>query len=607
MRIKSNSLLAVLMAVMLILGLTPSTAFAADQKATPGTVTLTGISAPTYNKINIRWNRTSNATHYKIYYKKTGSSQWTGLATVSGNTTSYTHTSSKTRPIVVGQKYTYTVKGYNSKYNTNGHYNARGLTVQTKPSTVQLSRATLASNKQSVTVSWNRASGCNYYCVFRKTPSTGWKRLANLRSPQTSYIDRNPVKGQRNIYTVRSYYSPTRMYGNYNPSGISVNVPSSGSTGSQRLTPGTVTLSKISAPAYNKINIQWKPASNATHYKIYYKKSASSQWIGLATVSGNTTSYTHTNSNKTPIIPGQKYTYTVKGYNSKYNTNGPYNSKGLTISTKLDTVKLKNAVLSKDQKSVTVSWNGLPGNGFYYIYRKTPSTGWKQIGLTDYRFNSYVDKNPIKGQKNIYTVRAYVVFSNTYGGYDPKGVSVNVPSKPTPHKHSYTSSITRQPTCSKEGVRTYKCSCGHSYTKSIPATRKHVWEDLGSDVRLDWSGSLQENTGPTQNAFKVSAANFCTGCGYYYGTGINDNFDIRYFDHLDNPNSEHCLGGYTLLHIYEIHHLLECRNCNISKCGKFSHYQYTFTWYGHNDKIKLEDWQIKELVLPLDGTVKVTL
>ena len=167
MRIKSNSLLAVLMAVMLILGLTPSTAFAADQKATPGTVTLTGISAPTYNKINIRWNRTSNATHYKIYYKKTGSSQWTGLATVSGNTTSYTHTSSKTRPIVVGQKYTYTVKGYNSKYNTNGHYNARGLTVQTKPSTVQLSRATLASNKQSVTVSWNRASGCNYYCVFR--------------------------------------------------------------------------------------------------------------------------------------------------------------------------------------------------------------------------------------------------------------------------------------------------------------------------------------------------------------------------------------------------------------------------------------------------------
>lgn len=608
MKRKLKNILAMLLAVMLIFSATPATASAAGRKPTPGKVTLTQISSPAYNKINIKWNRTSNATHYKIYYKKAGTSQWTSLATVSGSTTSYTHTSSKSRPVTPGQKYTYTVRGYNSKYKTYGSYDSRGLTTYTKPATVKLNRASLGSDKKSVTVSWNRAAGCNYYCVFRKTPSTGWKRLANVRDPYTVYTDRNPVKGQTNIYTVRGYYSPTKTYGNYNTRGLSVNVPKTRTPDKpQKVTPGPVTLSKISAPAYNKINIQWKKASNATHYKIYYKKSASSQWIGLATVSGNTTSYTHTNSNKTPIIPGQKYTYTVKGYNSKYNTNGPYNSKGLTISTKLDTVKLKNAVLSKDQKCVTVSWNGLPGNGFYYIYRKTPSTGWKQIGLTDYRFNSYVDKNPIKGQKNIYTVRAYVVFSNTYGGYDPKGVSVNVPSKPTPHKHSYTSSITRQPTCSKEGIRTYKCSCGHSYTESIPATRKHVWEDLGTDIWMDWSYSLQENTGPTKNSFDVYAANVCTGCGYYYGMVDDDNFFLRMDNHLDNPNSEHCLGGYTLLTVYEVHHLLECKNCSINKCGEFSHYEYIFTWYGHNDHIKLEDWQIKELGLPLDGTVKVTL
>lgn len=36
-------------------------------------------------------------------------------------------------------------------------------------------------------------------------------------------------------------------------------------------TPGKVQLNKISAPAYNKINISWKKAKNATHYKIYYK------------------------------------------------------------------------------------------------------------------------------------------------------------------------------------------------------------------------------------------------------------------------------------------------------------------------------------------------
>ena len=81
-----------LLAVMLIFSATPATASAAGRKPTPGKVTLTQISSPAYNKINIKWNRTSNATHYKIYYKKAGAGQWTSLATVSGSATSiHTH------------------------------------------------------------------------------------------------------------------------------------------------------------------------------------------------------------------------------------------------------------------------------------------------------------------------------------------------------------------------------------------------------------------------------------------------------------------------------------------------------------------------------------
>ncbi|MGN0610362.1 MAG: RICIN domain-containing protein, partial [Ruminiclostridium sp.] len=37
------------------------------------------------------------------------------------------------------------------------------------------------------------------------------------------------------------------------------------------------------------------------------------------------------------------------------------------------------------------------------------------------------------------------------------------------HTHSYTSSITTSATCTTAGVRTYKCSCGSSYTESIAA------------------------------------------------------------------------------------------------------------------------------------------
>lgn len=43
------------------------------------------------------------------------------------------------------------------------------------------------------------------------------------------------------------------------------------------------------------------------------------------------------------------------------------------------------------------------------------------------------------------------------------------PDEPT-HTHSYTSSVTTAATCDTAGVRTYTCSCGHSYTEEIPAT-----------------------------------------------------------------------------------------------------------------------------------------
>lgn len=38
------------------------------------------------------------------------------------------------------------------------------------------------------------------------------------------------------------------------------------------------------------------------------------------------------------------------------------------------------------------------------------------------------------------------------------------------HKHSYTETVTTEPTCTKEGEKTYTCKCGDSYTKPISAT-----------------------------------------------------------------------------------------------------------------------------------------
>ena len=44
--------------------------------------------------------------------------------------------------------------------------------------------------------------------------------------------------------------------------------PISAMAAKRKVVPSKVQLTKISAPAYNQINIKWKKASNATHYKI---------------------------------------------------------------------------------------------------------------------------------------------------------------------------------------------------------------------------------------------------------------------------------------------------------------------------------------------------
>lgn len=201
------------------------TAEAAVAKKKPGRVTLRKISSPAYNQIKITWKKTSNATNYVIFYKKQGARKWTKLKVVSSKTTSYTHKSSKKYPIVVGQKYTYTVRAYNNKAKKYGSYNTRGLTARTLPGTVKLKKASLNSKKTVATITWNKASGASHYAIFRKTGSSGWKKLGTLSSKYLKYNDRRPVTGTRNTYTVRAYYSRTKTYGKYNTRGVSVTLP----------------------------------------------------------------------------------------------------------------------------------------------------------------------------------------------------------------------------------------------------------------------------------------------------------------------------------------------------------------------------------------------
>ena len=79
------------------------------------------------------------------------------------------------------------------------------------------------------------------------------------------------------------------------------------------------------------------------------------------------------------------------------------------------------------------------------------------------------------------------------------------PTDPTepPHTHSYTSKVTKAATCTENGVTTYTCSCGDSYTKNEPKALGH---NMGS-----WTVTKEATC--TQSGTKTRSCQR-SGCSY---------------------------------------------------------------------------------------------
>lgn len=218
---KKKNLLLMLLAVMALL-LIPVSVQAAAAK--PGTVKLSSIKAVDYNKINIKWKKVSGATNYIVYYKKAGSSKWIKVKTLDNKKSSYTHTSSKKYPIVVGQKYTYTVKAYNKNTKKSGSYNKTGLTTRTIPQKTTIRSFSYEEDLHGVELIWDKAKGADKYVIYCKDMlKSSWVKVDTVKG--NYYLDKTPKKRISTTYTVRSYNSVTKVYGKYDTNGVFVWVP----------------------------------------------------------------------------------------------------------------------------------------------------------------------------------------------------------------------------------------------------------------------------------------------------------------------------------------------------------------------------------------------
>ena len=73
------------------------------------------------------------------------------------------------------------------------------------------------------------------------------------------------------------------------------------------------------------------------------------------------------------------------------------------------------------------------------------------------------------------------------------------------HEHSYVSAVTREPGCTEEGIRTYTCSCGDSYTQSIAALG-HNYSASRTEPTCTASGETRYNCSRCYHSYSESIA-----------------------------------------------------------------------------------------------------
>lgn len=342
---------------------------------------LTSISN-TDSGVKISFEKIAGVNGYYRVYRKTADTSWKSIADVSS--ASYTDTTA-----TAGTVYTYTVKfiGYDGIEST---YDKDGLTI-TRMKTPSVTK--IENTVDGAKISWNTVAGATKYRAYVKT-SDGWKSIGDTSS--TSIVHTDVVSGTSYTYTIKAYDSNGAVSG-YNYTGWSNKFIATPFIKNAEVTNSGVKLS-------------WDKVAGAENYsyRIFIKNGSS--WKTIATVSGNTNTYT----DKT-VSAGNTYTYTIRCVDSNNKYVSGYDSKGYTIRM-LETptgVSFENI-----DSGVVISFLEVQGAQSYRIYVKNGESFSK---LGDINSTSYIHESAVDGETYTYTVRCISENKVFESGYNSTG------------------------------------------------------------------------------------------------------------------------------------------------------------------------------------------
>ncbi|SMP61713.1 fibronectin type III domain-containing protein [Anoxynatronum buryatiense] len=341
------------------------------------------ITSTSTDRLTITWkDNSSNEKGFRIE-RKTGSGNFSEIATVSANATSYTNTG-----LSNNTTYTYRVRAYNDAGNSNYSNEVSGKTgvALTKPENLEASEV----STDRVTLAWkDKSDNEKGFIIERKTGSGSYSEVATVKSNTTSYTDTRLSNNTTYTYRVQAYNDDGRSeYSNE----LKV------TTG---LTPEKPTALSVTLVAANSIKIEWKDNSdNETGFKIE-RKIGNGSYSEVATVKSNTTTYTNTGlQNRT------EYTYRVRAYNETGNS--AFSNEISAVTGLVPEAPDQLTVTSEETYQISLAWRDRSSNEDGFILERKTSTGsFTKVATLSANTTVYIDRNLTGGQSYTYRIKAY--------------------------------------------------------------------------------------------------------------------------------------------------------------------------------------------------------
>lgn len=345
----------------------PSVASVITRLATPK---ITAISSKP-SGITITWEKVAGAEGYYLYRKKSTDSAYSYIANIAKPTTvSYVDSGA-----INGNTYSYYLKAY-----CGNSYNQSNASSVYKMEVPKLT--SVANVSSGIEIKWNKVTKATSYNVYRKSGTqTSYTLISKgLSATTTSYIDKSPANGVKNIY-----YIAACCTNSYNNSATSSLI--------RLVAPKITSVANQTAG----IKLSWNKVSGSTGYYIYRKKSADKSYSLLTNIkSGSTLTYTDKSASG-----GTGYNYYIKAYSSN----------GNSVATYTDIVRLATpsvTSVANTSTGVKLVWKTVSGGKGFYVYRKkTTDKSYTKIATLGSKTTSYVDKSASNGIAYQYIIKAY--------------------------------------------------------------------------------------------------------------------------------------------------------------------------------------------------------